>query len=252
MKGLQILKFNKSALSSSIRSISTSQTFNNKKNVAIVLSGCGIYDGSEVLETTSAMIHLSKNDANCSLFAPNIEQFHVINHLTGQVSPETRNVLEESARIARGNIQALEKLKASDYHALVFPGGFGAAKNLSNYATQGTKMTVDKEIERVVDEFIVASKPIGFICISPVLAAKLIPGVELTEGKRDQKNWPYAEAIENIALMGAKPIEKDTPEVHIDYKFKVISTPAFMKHSATPVEVFDGIGNLISNLLRLI
>lgn len=95
-------------------------------------------------------------------------------------------------------------------------------------------------------------KKFRFICISPVLAAKLIPGVEITGGKKDQKNWPYAETIDNMALMGAKPIEKDSSEIHVDEKFKVVSTPAYMKHSATPSEVFDGIGKLISNLLRLI
>jgi enhancing lycopene biosynthesis protein 2 len=95
-----------------------------------VLSGSGVYDGSEILETTSAMIHLSKNNARVSFFAPNIEQMHVINHLTGDVTSETRNVLVESARIARGNIKAIENLKSSDFDALIIPGGFGAAKNL--------------------------------------------------------------------------------------------------------------------------
>ncbi|CAF0822760.1 unnamed protein product [Brachionus calyciflorus] len=253
MNSLRLFKSSKSILSCVSRSISRTQRLErNNKNVAIVLSGCGIYDGSEILEAASIIIHLSKNNSNYSIFAPNIEQLHVINHLTGEVVPETRNVLQESARIARGSIQSLEKLNSSDFDALVLPGGFGVAKNLSDYALNGPKMTVYKEVERVVGEFLLANKPMGFICISPIIAAKLIPGVEITEGKKNGKDWPYAETINNVALMGAVPVEKDTLEVHVDEKFKVVSTPAFMKHSATPGEVFDGIGKLILNVLRLI
>ena len=106
---------------------------------------------------------MSKNNVNYAIFAPNIEQLHVVNHLTGEVVPETRNVLQESARIARGNIKSLNKLNASDFSALVIPGGFGVAKNLSTYALNGPGMTVIKDLERVVGEFVVANKPIGFV-----------------------------------------------------------------------------------------
>jgi hypothetical protein len=127
-----------------------------------VLSGSGVFDGSEILETTSTMIHLSKHNAAITFFAPNIDQLHVVNHVNGNVMPETRNVMVESARITRGNMKPLEKLHAADFHALIIPGGFGAAKNLSDYAIHGAQMTLNKNVERVIKEFVLANKPIGY------------------------------------------------------------------------------------------
>ena len=153
------------------------------KTIAVVLSGCGVYDGAEIHEAVLTLLALDKAGATAKIYAPDIPQAHVIDHLKGEVAEgETRNVLVESARIARGKIEALSALSASDADALVFPGGFGGAKNLSTFAFDGSEMTVNDQVTRVVAEFREAKKPIGFICITPAFAAKLIPGVKITLG----------------------------------------------------------------------
>uniref|UniRef100_A0A8C0CPZ1 Glutamine amidotransferase class 1 domain containing 3 n=1 Tax=Balaenoptera musculus TaxID=9771 RepID=A0A8C0CPZ1_BALMU len=130
--------------------------------VAVVLSGCGVYDGTELHEASSILVHLSRAGAEVQIFAPDIPQMHVIDHTKGQPSEgETRNVLTESARIARGKITDLAKLSAADHDAAVFPGGFGAAKNLSTFAVDGGDCKVNKDVERVLKEFHQAGKPIG-------------------------------------------------------------------------------------------
>nr|AAL67901.1 lycopene biosynthesis-enhancing protein [Tetrahymena thermophila] len=120
------------------------------KKVAIILSGCGVYDGSEVTEVVSLMVHLNKSHVSFQCFAPNQDQLHVVNHITGETTTETRNVLVESARIARGEVKDITQLKGEDYQAVLLPGGFGAAKNLSDYAVNGTNFTVNSEVERVL------------------------------------------------------------------------------------------------------
>jgi enhancing lycopene biosynthesis protein 2 len=131
------------------------------KKIAVLLSGSGVYDGSEIHEATLSLYALSKNELDYQCFAPDKEQYHVINHLTGEVSNETRNVLVESARIARGNIKALSELKVEEFDGILLPGGFGAAKNLSSYAYEGEKYSVDLEVENVLKAFHAAKKPIA-------------------------------------------------------------------------------------------
>jgi enhancing lycopene biosynthesis protein 2 len=180
--------------------------------VAVVLSGCGVYDGSEIHEASACLVHLSRHGADVSMFAPDKPQLHVINHLKGEPTEgETRNVLVESARIARGSITSLAELKVDSFDAVVFPGGFGAAKNLCTFATENANMTVDGEVERIINEFIKAKKPLGFTCIAPVLASKVIPGVELTVGmdKDDNGKWPYAGTAEAVQAMGSKHFNRE-------------------------------------------
>ncbi|NP_001120061.1 uncharacterized protein LOC100145051 [Xenopus tropicalis] len=152
------------------------------KKVAVILAGCGVYDGSEIHESSAVYVHLSRAGAQTEFFAPNTDQMHVVSHTKGQPTKETRNVLEESARIARGNIKDLKDLDVSEYDAVIIPGGFGVAKNLSTWAVKGKDCSVAKEVEAVIKGFHGAKKPIGLCCISPVLAAKLFPGCELTVG----------------------------------------------------------------------
>lgn len=225
-----------------LRAFST--TVSAQAKVAVVLSGCGVYDGSEIHEASACLVHLSRGKAEVDMFAPDENQMHVVNHLTGSpVDGQSRNVLEESARIARGNVKPLNQLLSSQFDAVVFPGGFGAAKNLSTFAVDGTKMKVNKDVERVLREFHSAKKPIGLCCISPVLAANVIKGCQVTIGS-DQGT---ASAIEQ---MGAKHINKTVTEAMVDTSEKVVTTPAFMCDAGLH-DIFDGIGVMISQVLRL-
>ncbi|GFS06272.1 ES1 protein homolog, mitochondrial [Elysia marginata] len=221
-------------------------------NVAVVLSGCGVYDGTEVHESTAVLVSLSRAGADVSMFAPDKPQMHTVNHLKGEPSEAQRNVLEESARIARGNVEPLSNLKAAGFDAVIFPGGFGVAKNLSNFAVDGPSMKVDKDVERVLKEFHAAKKPIGLCCIAPVLAAKVFTGCEVTVGsdKEEGGKWPYCGAAAAVEAMNAKHVVKPVSESYVDTNNKIVTTPGFMCETAIH-EVFDGIGTLVDEVLKL-
>ncbi|KAJ0070107.1 hypothetical protein NL108_002425 [Boleophthalmus pectinirostris] len=221
------------------------------KRVAVVLAGCGVFDGSEIHEASAVLVHLSRGGASVNMFAPNIDQMHVINHLKGEPSQETRNVLEESARLARGNIQDLSKLSVKDHDAIIFPGGFGAAKNLCTWAVQGKDCSVNSEVQAVLQAFRTEGKPIGLCCISPVLAAKVFPGCEVTVGiEKDQKYPNTADTAAAINQLGCTHVNKSVSESHVDEKNKVVTTCAFMCDA--PIhEVFDGIGSMVKDVLKL-
>ncbi|XP_062573549.1 glutamine amidotransferase-like class 1 domain-containing protein 3, mitochondrial [Saccostrea cucullata] len=220
--------------------------------VALIFSGCGVYDGTEIHEASSAMVHLSRHEADVGIFAPNIEQMHAIDHTKGEPMAVNRNVLVESARIARGKIQDLSELNVKDYDAIIFPGGFGAAKNLSNFAVEGDKMTVQPSVEKVIKEFHSAKKPIGLCCIAPVLAARTISGCTVTVGqdKDSDGKWPYAGTAGACQNMGAKHVNKNVNEVNIDSENKIVTTPAFMCETAVH-QVFDGVGKMVEAVLKL-
>lgn len=239
------------APTASIDLIHTSVKCSSAK-VAVVLSGCGVYDGTEIHEASAILVHLSRGGAEVQMYAPDVTQMHVVDHRKGQPSQESRNVLAESARIARGNITELAKLSASNYDAVIFPGGFGAAKNLSTFAVDGHDCTVNKEVERVLKDFHKASKPIGLCCISPVLAAKVLPGVEVTVGHEEEEGgkWPYAGTAQAITALGAKHKVKDVTEAHVDKKNKVVTSPAFMCDTKLHL-IFDGIGSMVKDVLKL-
>ncbi|CAL8089350.1 unnamed protein product [Calicophoron daubneyi] len=224
-----------------------------RNNVALILHGCGVYDGSEISESVSMLIHLSKRGVNCSMFAPNEVQLQVINHLSGEEMDETRNVLIESARIARGKIAPLKQLDVSKFDALLIPGGFGAAKNLSDFADQKSSCTVHSDIQSILVKFHADQKPIGLCCIAPILAARCLPGVELTFGGDTENDgmWPFSDTCQEAEKMGAKHVNKAPDEVHIDWKSKVVTTPAFMCATSTFGNIFDGIGQLIDAVLRI-
>ncbi|KAG9271043.1 hypothetical protein AMEX_G13913 [Astyanax mexicanus] len=232
--------------------IHTSAKYSSVK-VAVVLSGCGVYDGTEIHEASAILVHLSRGGAEVQMFAPDVAQMHVIDHGKGQpAEQESRNVLAESARIARGNITDLAKLKASNHDAVIFPGGFGAAKNLSTFAVDGTDCKVNKEVERILKDFHKAGKPIGLCCISPVLAAKVLPGVEVTVGHEEEQGgkWPYAGTAQAITAFGAKHKIKEVTEAHVDPKNKVVTSPAFMCETKLHL-IFDGIGAMVRDVLKL-
>lgn len=222
--------------------------------VAVVLSGCGVFDGSEVHEAAAVLAHLTRGGAEPQCFAPDIHQMHVVDHVKGQPSEkERRNVMAESARIARGKIQPLSDLRVSKLDAVVFPGGFGAAKNLSDFATNGPNCKVHPEVERILKEFHAAKKPIALCCIAPVLAARVLPGVTVTLGKPDDGSgkWPYSGAIEAAQAMGAKTQNKGVEEVCVDSSNRVVTTPAFM-YEGHFHEVHDGIGKMVNAMLKML
>lgn len=213
------------------------------KKVGVVLSGCGVFDGAEIQESVLTLLALERAGAEAVCMAPDKDQFHVVNHLTGQEANERRNVLAEAARIARGNIEDIASVKAADLDGLVFPGGFGAAKNLSDFASTGPAATVDPEVRRLVNEVFEARKPIGFICISPALGALILgeTGVELTIGSDPE----VARAIEDC---GGRHVVCGVEEIHIDEERRIISTPAYML-GQNILEVSKGIDRLIKTLV---
>ncbi|XP_029968230.1 glutamine amidotransferase-like class 1 domain-containing protein 3A, mitochondrial [Salarias fasciatus] len=224
---------------------------NMAKRVAVVLAGCGVYDGSEIHEASAVLVHLSRGGARVNMFAPNIDQMHVVNHLKGEPSEEKRNVLVESARLARGNIQDLSKLSVKEHDAVIFPGGFGAAKNLCTWAVQGKDCSVNEEVKAVLQAFHGEGKPIGLCCISPVLAAKVFPGCEVTVGVENDEKCPgTADTAAAINQLGCKHVSKSVGESHVDQKNKLVTTAAFMCEA--PIhEIFDGIGSMVQGVLKL-
>lgn len=217
-------------------------------SVAVVLSGCGVNDGSEIHEVVSILSHVTRNNAIPCVFAPDKLQVDVIDHYKCKPESGSRNVLVEAARIARSQISPLSDLikDCSKYDAVLFPGGFGVAKNLSDFASKGPDCVVINEVVCVLQEFHKAKKPIGLCCIAPILAAKVFPGVTITLGKDgDEKLWPFKSAIEAATAMGAKIEKRDINEVTIDKGNQVYSTPAFMYSIAKYHEVDDGIGNMV-------
>lgn len=212
------------------------------KKFAVVLCGCGCYDGSEIHESVMTLLAIDRNECQYSIFAPDADQYHVINHYTKQATNEKRNMLAEAARIARGDIQPLTALKVSDFDAIVFPGGFGAAKNLFTYAVEGTNAVVIPEVERVVREFYAAHKPIGALCIAPVMIAKILGNVTITVGV-DQKT------IADVESFGAKHVNTQQTEVIADKENKVFTTPCYML-PATIGDIADCADNLIKAILE--
>lgn len=212
------------------------------KKFAIILAGCGVYDGAEIHEAVMSMYAVAKNGAEYQLFAPDIDQHHVVNHLTGAEMPETRNVLVESARIARGKIKPLNELTMRDFDALLFPGGFGVAKNLCNYAFKGAECTVNVDISNVIREAISLRKPIGALCISPVLLAKIMGEVTVTVGSDEGD-------AANVRAMGAQHIVTQPGEVIVDEKHRIFTTPCYQLNS-TIVQIAEGADNIVATMLK--
>ncbi len=213
-----------------------------KKRFAVVLAGCGVYDGAEIHEATLSMYAIKKQGAEYEVFAPDVEQHHVINHLTGDEMDQKRNVLVESARIARGNIKALSDFKADEFDVVLFPGGFGVAKNLCTFAVDGAQCTVNDQVEKVIRAMHKAGKPIGALCISPVLIARILGDVELTIGQ----DTDTATAIEK---MGATHKNANHGEVIIDTTNNVFTTPCYML-DADIKQIGEGAENIVRIILK--
>lgn len=211
--------------------------------VAVVISGCGSLDGAEIFETVFTLLALDKNNADVKIFAPSKNQHYVINHLTGEEMSEERNILVESARIARGKIQSLSKLYVKDFDALILPGGSGAAINLSDLVLKNEHGKVIKELKEIIVQFYKLSKPIGAICISPAilaLALKEHAKIKITLGKEN----------ELINKVGAKEETCYAYDIVVDESNKLVTTPAFML-DAPLTQIHKGISNLVAKIIDM-
>jgi enhancing lycopene biosynthesis protein 2 len=218
----------------------------SSKRVGVVLSGCGFLDGAEIHEATLTLLSLDRRGATLVAAAPDVDQLHVVDHAKG--APESgarRNVLAESARIVRGRISELGTLSARDLDALVFPGGFGVAKNLCTFATEGRNMHVLPAVERLVRDMRAAGKPMGFVCIAPVLAARVLgrEGPKVTIGDD-------AETAAAIESWGARHVACAVEEIVVDERLKIASTPAYML-GPWIAPVAAGIDRLVSAVLEM-
>jgi enhancing lycopene biosynthesis protein 2 len=215
------------------------------KKIAVVLSGCGNKDGAEITEAVSLLVSLSQNGAEVTCFAPDVE-FEALNFVSNKPLGETRNAMIEAARISRGKIRDLVSLQEKDFDALAFVGGFGAAKVLSTWAENGAKCTVLLSVDRVIREFHESSKPIGALCISPVLIAKVLGSKKVVVTLGNDK-----ETIAEVLKTGAQHEICPVDDYVTDRETKVITTPAYMYGSAKPHEVFKGIAGLAKELVEM-
>ncbi|MBA7539662.1 Glyoxalase ElbB [subsurface metagenome] len=213
------------------------------KKFAVVLSGSGVFDGAEIHEATLTLYAIVKNGGTYEIFAPDIPQHHVVNHITGEEMNETRNVLIEAARIARGNIKPLSEFNEKDFDAIIFPGGLGAAKNLSSFAFDGVNCSVNKDVENSIRQMADAKKPIGALCISPVILAKILGDVVLTIGQD-------AGTAEAVVSMGATHRKTNHGEVVVDSRHKVVTTPCYML-DANIVQIAEGADNVVKTMMKL-
>ncbi|MCG9648987.1 isoprenoid biosynthesis glyoxalase ElbB [Vibrio brasiliensis] len=214
------------------------------KKVAVILSGSGVFDGAEIHESVLALHAIEKQGATWHCFAPNIDQLHVINHKTGEEMDETRNVLVESARIARGRIEDVAKLNVDDYDALLLPGGFGAAKNLTDFAIKGAECSINTHVASACRAFAQARKPAGYLCIAPTIIPMIYgQGVQATIGND-------AATAAAFNTLGGQHVESPVDEVVFDKEHLVLSTPAYML-AENISQAAVGIEALVEKLIAL-
>jgi enhancing lycopene biosynthesis protein 2 len=217
------------------------------KKIGVLLAGCGVKDGSEIHEATLTLYFLSKHGAEYICMAPGKDQFDVVNHVTEEATGETRNVLLESARIARGNIRDVSTVTADEIDAIIIPGGFGAAKNLCTFAKDGPECSADPDVSRLLLDLYANQKPIGALCIAPALLAKIFGkshSVELTIGS----DPGTASALER---MGAKHTEAAVDAIVVDAQNRIVTTPCYMLAQSIR-EVGDGVEKLVVEILNMV
>lgn len=214
------------------------------KKVAVILSGSGVFDGAEIHESVLSLHAIEKQGASWHCFAPNIDQLHVINHKTGEEMDETRNVLVEAARIARGKIEDVAKLNVDDYDALLLPGGFGAAKNLTDFAVKGAECSINTHVASACRAFAQARKPAGYLCIAPTIIPLIYDqGVKATIGND-------AATAAAFNTLGGLHVESQVDQVVFDEQHLVLSTPAYML-AENISEAAKGIEALVEKLVSL-
>ncbi len=212
---------------------------------AVVLSGCGVFDGAEIHESVLSMLAIDRHGGTYDIFAPDVPQMHVINHLTGQVAEsETRNVRVEAARIARGDVKELGTYRAADYDALLFPGGFGAAKNLATFAVDGPECSVNPDVSAAITGTHEAGKPIGALCISPAIMARVLGKGQMTIGSD-------ADTANAINQLGAEHVEKGRGEVVVDKGLKLVTSPCYMLESRI-TQIEQGADGVVSEMMKML
>lgn len=224
--------------------------------IGVLLSGSGVFDGSEIHEAVFTLLSVAEHGGQAVIMAPNIKQHHVINHLTGEEMQETRNVLVESARIARGKIYDLAEMTADNLDALLIPGGFGAAKNLTSWAFSGPDGDIHPQVKHIIHEMLLANKPIGAMCMGPTVVAKATEGSSfhpaLTVGTTAESSPYEIDAIsKGMEATGAHAMMKSVREVHVDEKNRIVSAPCYMM-DASIVEVRNNIKQCVDEVFRLL
>lgn len=222
--------------------------------IGVLLSGCGVFDGAEIHEATLALLAIAENGGEAVCFAPDKDQLHVINHMTGDEMDEKRNVLIESARIARGDIQPISEISPDSFDALVIPGGFGAAKNLNTWALKGPDSEIDESVKKIILATHKAGKPIAGLCMGPTVIAKALQdsGVKstLTMGTTEEKS-PYdiKGMSEGLETVGAVAEMKTVREIAVDEKNKIVSAPCYLME-ATIVDIRNNTKKAIDQLFK--
>jgi enhancing lycopene biosynthesis protein 2 len=215
--------------------------------VGLVLSGCGVFDGSEIHESVSILIALDRRNAKIICMAPDIPQSGVVDHLTRKPDSQNRGILQEAARIARGNIRDISGVREDELDALIFPGGFGVARNLSTFAADGPRCRVNEQVERLVKEMVAAKKPIGLACIAPILAARILGGMGLKPKVTIGTDKGTADAIN---AMGGKHCDTGETGVCLDEDNRLATTPCYM-NNVGPWVVYQGAEKMVEEVLRM-
>jgi enhancing lycopene biosynthesis protein 2 len=205
--------------------------------IGVLLSGNGVFDGSEIHEAVFTLLTLDENNAKALCFAPDIDQHHVLNHMTGEEMDETRNVLIESARIARGDIKDIKAVSSDNIDALIIPGGFGAAKNLTKWAFQGPDGEILPDVRRIIIEMVEDGKPVCGLCMGPTVIAKALEGsgvkASLTVGTTEAASPYEIEAISaGMEKAGATAVMKDITEIMVDKENKIVTAPCYMMEAS--------------------
>ena len=218
------------------------------KKIAVLLSGCGVWDGSEIHEATLTLYFLAQAGAQPVPIAPRIPQAETIDHLTQERVEEERNVIVESARISRGEVKDIREVSGADIDGLIIPGGFGVAKNLSNFAQAGENCTINEEVKRLIRDMVRRRKPVGALCIAPVLVAKALQGMEGVTPTLTIGNDPTT--AKKLEKMGAVHVTAKVDEAIIDNANRIVSTPAYMIGPGIQ-DVAKGIENLVKGVMEL-
>ncbi|MCA0234460.1 MAG: isoprenoid biosynthesis glyoxalase ElbB [Bacteroidetes bacterium] len=225
------------------------------KKIGILLHGSGVFDGSEIHESVFTLLAIAEAGAEAVCFAPNVIQHHVLNHTTGEEMPETRNVLVESARIARGNIKDIVDINASELDGLVMPGGFGTAKNITKWAFEGPNGPILESVKKLIVELVAQGKPIAGLCMSPTTIAKALEGTayhaHLTVGTPNEAS-PYEIAAISAGMESIGQVAEmaSVREIVVDEKLKIVTAPCYMME-ANIVEVRDNIKQAVDALIAL-
>lgn len=225
------------------------------KKIGVLLHGSGVFDGSEIHESVFTLLAIAEAGAEAVCFAPNVNQHHVLNHTTGEEMPETRNVLVESARIARGNIKDIADIQVSELDGLVMPGGFGTAKNITKWAFEGPNGPILESVKNLIVELVAQGKPIAGLCMSPTTIAKALEGTayhaHLTVGTPNEAS-PYEIAAISAGMesIGQVAAMASVREIVVDEKLKIVTAPCYMME-ANIVEVRDNIKQAVDALITL-